>query len=120
MAPWTSSLVQRQKAAVYLCSLRRHKQTHKQTNSTRQQIIICDKQDLRRLVKSWRKATVLPYLTEIQHFGSCFFFCSFLGMSLCGNAPVTMKTTSCLPVRPVELEGGGYSAYYLLTPDLWL
>lgn len=94
-------------------------QTNKQ-HHTRQQIIICDKQDLRRLVKSWRRATVLPYLTEIQHFGSCFFFCSFLGMSLCGNSPVTMKTTSCLPVRPVELEGGGYSAYYLLTPDLWL
>lgn len=95
-------------------------QTNKQ-HHTRQQIIICDKQDLRRLVKSWRRATVLPYLTEIQHFGSCFFFCSFLGMSLCGNSPVTMKTTSCLPVRPVELEGrGGDSAYYLLTPDLWL
>lgn len=76
---------------------------------------MCDKQDTKVIGQKLEESNGSPYLAEIQHFGSYFFFCSFLGISLFGddtsaalcNARVLLATNSCPPVRPVDLKKGG-------------
>lgn len=57
---------------------------------------MCDEQDIQVIGQKLEESHSSPYLVEIQHFGSRFFYCSFLGITLCGDvAPPIASGQDC-------------------------